>query len=703
MATYDITAPDGTKWQVNAPDTASESDVLNYAKSQWQSQRREPTERDTLLNNTLMRTARGMKAPIDSMASLLARGAEVAPIPFAPANSPYRLSDAAKAVTDVASAVLPEGLQRAFFADPSAKAVDADIAQAEQEYKQARKATGNENKTDWAGVVGTILSPGNVIPGRAALSLAPATASVGKLALSGAGAGGIAGFLTSPVTENQDSYWTQKAQQTGVGAAAGAVLTPLVSKAVEYVAPRVAALFSSKQPSEAAVNQAIDRVLGDLETGLRDVPNEVREQIRAQVKAALQANTADPAAALRQADFQGLGMRGLLGQITRDPQQFATERNIRGTPSGNEITAVLMEQNRRLRELVGGYGNQAKSPYQAGEELIGALKQTDDKMSAGVRQAYQAARASSGKDLELPLQGLAQDYAQVLRDFGDKIPSGVRNNLDDLGLLTGRQNRLYTVEEAEKLLQVINANRSADPATNNALSRLRDAVKRSVMDATGDGGAFESARKLAAERFSVLDKTPALQAAISDAAPDKFVGQFVINGKVRDVRSMADLLKKESPDAFEQARQQLGSYLQRAAFGDDVAGDKVFAAQNFAKKLREIGNEKLLTFYTPQEVQALHQIARVAQYINSPPAASAVNYSNNSAWALSLLEKMPGVGGLASMMRGMLGSARQGLQARKALMADLPPPPPPAPPQLERYFAYPPVAAGLLSGAVVAP
>jgi hypothetical protein len=330
-------------------------------------------------------------------------------------------------------------------------------------------------------------------------------------------------------------------------------------------------------------------------------------------------------------------------------------------------------------------------------------------MSGDVSQAYRAARESAGKDLELPLQGLAQDYARVLRDFGDKIPSGVRNNLDDLGLLTGRQNKIYTVEEAERLLRVINQNQSSDPATNTALKALRDAVKRSVEDVSGDGGVFEGARRKAAERFSLLDKTPGLEAAVGGVEPDRFVSKYILNGNVREVKSLADVLRKESPDAFEQARAQIGAHLERAAFGDDLAMDKPFAAQNFAKKLREIGNEKLSVFYSPMEIRAMQQVARVAQYINSPPAAAAVNFSNNSAWALPILERVPGLGGITAALRGMVGSARTGLQARKALMADLPPPPPPVlSPQMESYLLQlgaPALTAGggLLSGSVVGP
>lgn len=42
MATYEVTAPDGSKWDVNAPDSATQDQVMAYAKSQWGAQKEAP-------------------------------------------------------------------------------------------------------------------------------------------------------------------------------------------------------------------------------------------------------------------------------------------------------------------------------------------------------------------------------------------------------------------------------------------------------------------------------------------------------------------------------------------------------------------------------------------------------------------------------------------------------------------------------------
>lgn len=58
---YTVTAPDGTSWEVTAPDGATEQDVMNYAKSQWaQQQATRQQAKDTgVLQSMLIGAGRG--------------------------------------------------------------------------------------------------------------------------------------------------------------------------------------------------------------------------------------------------------------------------------------------------------------------------------------------------------------------------------------------------------------------------------------------------------------------------------------------------------------------------------------------------------------------------------------------------------------------------------------------------------------------
>jgi hypothetical protein len=81
-------------------------------------------------------------------------------------------------------------------------------------------------------------------------------------------------------------------------------------------------------PGTHAADEAIARAAAEAGQTIDDIPQSVLYQLRAQAQHALSQNQVlDTAAALRKADFEALGQQPLLGQITRDPMQFAREKN----------------------------------------------------------------------------------------------------------------------------------------------------------------------------------------------------------------------------------------------------------------------------------------------------------------------------------------------------------------------------------------
>lgn len=373
----------------------------------------------------------------------------------------------------------------------------------------------------------------------------------------------------------------------------------------------------------------------------------IRQQIAPQIQ---QNPTADPAAVIRSNDFRNLGIQPTLGQITRDPTQFANEQNMRGAPNvGAPLTQRFNTQNTQLQQNLFSLAGQPADNFTAGTNLQTALQGIDSQMSQQVTDAYNAARASTGKNLDVPLAGVAQDYAQVLNDFGDKVPSGVQNNFNALGLQNGTQQKMFTMENAENLLKVINANQSNDPATNAALGTLRNSVKNAVLSADAGGGPYAQARQMAAQRFALQDQVPALEAASAgNVAPDDFIKRYVIGGKTNDVQALAQLLQQNAPDTFSEMRNQVGAQLARAGFGNNTAGDASFSPTRYSNALTNFGDSKLGAFYSPDEIAQLHTIGRVGSYINSFPSAAPVNTSNTASALASLVgagvKKLPYVG-----------------------------------------------------------
>jgi hypothetical protein len=429
--------------------------------------------------------------------------------------------------------------------------------------------------------------------------------------------------------------------------------------------------------TRAGVNQAqIQAVADQLGIDIRSVTPSMQNFIQKEADKALRAGRElDVAALARSADFEELGMKPLLGQITRDPTQFAQERNLRGAGTG--IQERLTEQNRALQNLFGRGAEGVAEPYQAGQMIAGELGKQESEMAKNVGSLYKAARESAGKDLEVPMSGLASEYGRILDEYGTLVPSGVRNQFQKFGLEGMKQTKLFTVEEADKLLKVINKNVGSDKATNTALGELRNAVKDSVMGVDASGGVFAPAVAAAKQRFQTLEQIPAMQAVLEGTAPEKFVSQFITKGSVDDVKRLANALQRD-PQVFQQAKSQMAADIQRAAFGENITADSAIRPEMLARKLREIGTEKMSAFFSPDEINRYNTAMRVANYIEKHPNAAPVNTSNTLVSMLmqsplvSGLERIPGVGATIGLAKAGAGAIQKQAATSRAMNAAVP-------------------------------
>jgi hypothetical protein len=557
--------------------------------------------------------------------------------------------------------------------------VNDRIKAKEAEYEAARARAGRDG-FDASRFAGNVAAPSNV----ALASRIPAAAGFLGRATTGAAAGAV-GSAATPETDTEN-YWSKTAGKAAVGGAAGAVLAPVAGA----VGDRIGRMFQGSgappagglppiagAPGTHAADASIARAAAEAGQTIDDIPQSVLYQLRAQAQHALSQNQVlDTAAALRKADFEAIGQQPLLGQITRDPMQFAREKNLRGIAgAGEPIAARLAGQTEGLSRTLGGFAHGADEAFGAGQRISGALAGVDRNARGAVSAAYEAARNSSGRSLTIPLQGLAQDYADVLGRFGDKVPTGVRNSFEALGLNNGTQRRIFDFEEADKLRKVLSDNAGHDPATNRALSELRGALNRAQTDVDVTGGPFAPAVKMAAERFKLHEAIPALRAAANgDVPPDDFVRKFVINGDALELRGMAKLLKQHAPEAYQQARAQVGAELRRAGFGENIAGDKPFSQERFNAKLRQMGTARLQAFFTPDEIATLRTAGRVGAYMESPPAGSAVNFSNSGSAVANVAQAAaPGIlGQIVGAARWAARAAGNNAAVGRAMRADVP-------------------------------
>jgi hypothetical protein len=152
----------------------------------------------------------------------------------------------------------------------------------------------------------------------------------------------------------------------------------------------------------------------------------------------------------------------------------------------------------------------------------------------------------------------------------------------------------------------------------------------------------------------------------------------VLDGDVVDAAAVA---KSGNPAATKSA---ILTHLKDRALGGKPDEMGTFGAATYNKTLKDIGDDKLALFFSPEEIGELQRLGRVAQYMTLQPKGSAVNNSNSGALVLGAgIDALANVVGVSSIgvgasvivplakrfMQGTLNAAeqRKSLDMGKAL------------------------------------
>ena len=574
--------------------------------------------------------------------------------------------------------------------DVGAAAVDKTIREREAAYQAARSATGAKPE-DWDVARGV----GNVV-GTAPLALAlPAAAGNTVLGLVGAGLiGGAVGGALTPVADEkgQKDFAREKAAQTGMGAATGAVLGPVAGKSIQgvkalyhaaaHLATRALDTITGKGAERVAqattkAGEVIAAAMKEIGQDADNIPAAQYASLRDQVAKSLVAGQRlDPAAMLRKADFEAAGMPATLGQITRDPSQYAKEQNLRGVAGvGEPIMDILNAQTRKAQTDIAAVAKGGGiDTVRTGQEVGKLLEKMDKSMGDEVDALYTAARDSSGKSLPVPLGGLASDAARIFKDYSDVMPPPVVERIKSFGMLGEKQTKVFNFDDANDLIKLINRRvDGADAQTRKALGEMRDAVKRAMLDADAPD-VFSPARSAASARFKLQSEIPALEAAASkDLTPDKFVQTYVVSAPTKDSARLAKLLQETNPEAFAATRAELGAVIQRAAFGENPASDAALKPAALAAVLRNLGPQKIEAWFGPETAEQLSRIARVGGFAGSIPGRAAVSTSNSN--PASMIANYGGMipgGEKVRMLAGLLQPIQNQRAVQAAVKAEVP-------------------------------
>jgi hypothetical protein len=680
---------DGTRLEF--PDDASDEVIQRTVRSVIQGQaapRSAPTRDQRITASMPMRVARGVTDALDAGAQYLpwALGAVSGGFGMAP----NRVSD---------------------FLFSESDRVSRGITEREKAYQDARRAVSGDVGFDSARFAGNVVSPVNAALAAAGGAALPAS----RVAQAGVGAalGGM-GALTAPVVgADSESLGRQKAAQAAVGAGAGAVLTPAASKLADVLGPALDRVVNTARKwtgrsavvPETVVYNSVRSELSREGISLDDIPETILRSVTQQVRDAMKSGQKiDAAALVRQADFEALGTRGTLGQITRDPVQYTREMNLRGVAgAGDPLARRFAEQRQSFGEVFRNLGaDKADDAYTASGRLADSLAEFDSPRALNVDRLYQSARDSAGRSAAMNTEQFSRRANDLLDEqmLGSALPEGARNLLNrvskgevPLTVNTAVQIRRRLEGQARDLTQ--QGNREGALAIRQVIGALddTDVESRAGADALV---AFDRARAAARERFSTIDRNPALKAFLEgDVNSDTFVSKYVINGKTDDLKELSQVLNDQGKQTV---RQQLAAHLEKKAFGSNVSGDSAFAIERYNEELKRLGRERLKQFFSSEEIDRLYTVGRAAAWAGKRPAGSAVNESNTAAAAMNLFSQLRG----ATIALPVVRQVGDSMVVTRGLLAQ--PPAETIPvltPALRRLVPGVPVAAGVGSAGLL--
>ncbi len=384
-----------------------------------------------------MRVLKGAKDPLDAGAQMMSRmpGAGYVNAATQYVNELPGIGPATKAL----------GMTPA-----TSQAIDADIGSSERQYQTARRAVaGGDPGIDFARFAGNVASPVN-------LGMAAALPMRGAM-MSGALAGG-AGAAMSPVDDTSKGFWGPKALQVGTGAVVGGLTAPLAQKVAEFASSRISAFRNSPQRADASAAQVLREAMERNSLQAGDIPEPALKSMQDEIASAIRSGRpVNPDQFIRQKAAETIDVSLTKGQLTRDPMQFAKERNWRGIEGiGDRITNRMTDQNKRLQDVIGDKGGRsAIDETSAGTILSDALKKFDKGVRGQVDTAYETARGTAGRYANLDTKAFSEAANNALDEgqLGRFLPETVRGMLNDIS--TGKTP--FNVNTATQIDSVVGA------------------------------------------------------------------------------------------------------------------------------------------------------------------------------------------------------------------------------------------------------
>ena len=385
-----------------------------------------------------------------------------------------------------------------------------------------------------------------------------------------------------------------------------------------------------------------------------------------------------------EADTLPVPVRLTEGQATGDIVKLSQEQNNRG--KNPELANRFNEQNKALVDNVQEIRNQAApdvfgtKTIENSQGIIDAYKELDAARNTKISDAYKKLEDANGGQFPVDGKAIATNADALLAKKlkTEFLPQSIKNQLDRF-----KKGEQMTFEQYEALrtnlaAEIRKAEKSSDGNAKTALSLVRQAAEQLPLQQGVAGnlkGLADNARSLAKERFEMLKKDPAYNAAVNDIVPaDTFIQKFVINGVNKNVQTMVNHLGKDSPARQHMAAGTINWLADKAGIYGEQAN---FSQAGFNKGLKQLDAVKnTQEIFDPATATHLRTLGNVAGYTQFQPRGSFVNNSNTTvaAMAANAIEQTANVIGggkfglpIGTMVRGKAQELKAKQQAKKTL------------------------------------
>jgi hypothetical protein len=205
----------------------------------------------------------------------------------------------------------------------------------------------------------------------------------------------------------------------------------------------------------------------------------------------------------------------------------------------------------------------------------------------------------------------------------------------------------------------------------DALEGRQNEAMQGLLSGGGNDAAqgYQFARDAYKFNAQQIEGIPLLQDAIKGVEPDKLFQKHFLNGNVNEIQRTVDLLNNVNPQSVADIKGQVIKHISEKSINQNGQ----FSPAGMKRALDAIGDRRLNTLFTPDEVAKIKDIGMAGQYLVTQPAHSYVNNSNTSAALMNFLGGIinkPGVRVLLSPLKDVADSVKVSRALKSNITSD---------------------------------